>query len=337
MTASVIKLPGTKDLPKGTSKSVRSIMDTILLTPAGVDRWKNPPFQRPLRLGGKNSKVRNLIEELKLNGGVIPGILTLGKHSGETYLIDGQHRVAAFKEAGLEEGFVDVRICHFNSVQEMSEEFVQLNSSLVRLTPDDILRAEESSNPAMKHIRKECPFVGYGFLWSNPHSPILSMSSVIRCWMGSRLETPALYGGGRGGTLGVAQSMELEEAQKCVGFLKLAFDSWGKDREYRRLWGSANLVMCMWIYRRMVIEHRPSKVTKMLKSNFGRCLMGLSAAHKYIDWLAGRTASDRDRNATYNRIRQAFTLRAREDGMGRLTFPGAPWYSQGGSSTRELI
>jgi hypothetical protein len=37
--------------------------------------WKLPAFQRPLRV---NAKVLALVEEIRTEGGVIPGILTLG-------------------------------------------------------------------------------------------------------------------------------------------------------------------------------------------------------------------------------------------------------------------
>src|SRR5439155_2436385 len=39
-----------------------------------------------------NDKVRALAEQVKADGGVMPGIITLGVVDGVTYLIDGQHR-----------------------------------------------------------------------------------------------------------------------------------------------------------------------------------------------------------------------------------------------------
>jgi hypothetical protein len=81
--SNVIRMVGAKEAPR----SVRSKMDTLELTIDALDRWKKPPFQREQRM---TKKVRLLVAELKESGGVIPGILTLGRMDGDTYLIDGQ-------------------------------------------------------------------------------------------------------------------------------------------------------------------------------------------------------------------------------------------------------
>ena len=44
---------------------------------------------------------------------------------------------------------------------EMGDAFVALNSRLVNMRPDDILRGLEGSIPALQEIRASCPFVGY--------------------------------------------------------------------------------------------------------------------------------------------------------------------------------
>ena len=123
----------------------RSRSDTLVVTQAVLKSWKLPPFQRPLR---ENEKVRALVEELKSNGGVLPGVLTLGHLSKDrsTYIVDGQHRLHAFELSELKEVYADVRIIDFDSVDEMGEEFVKLNSSLVRMRPDDVLRGLESAH-----------------------------------------------------------------------------------------------------------------------------------------------------------------------------------------------
>ncbi len=133
-------------------KSVRSAMETLLFTRGEVDAWRVPDFQRPIRV---NAKVLALVEELKRNGGIIPGILTLGKISGDKtiYIVDGQHRAEAFKISELGECIADVRIVTFESFADMANEFVELNSRLVNMRPDDILRSLAQSMPALQRPR----------------------------------------------------------------------------------------------------------------------------------------------------------------------------------------
>src|SRR5687767_8223986 len=178
MSGTVIAMKGLRELPKSAPKSVRSTMDTVLLTQEWVKSMAHVPFQRPLRV---NEKVSALAEELKCSGGVIPGVLTIGVIGKERYLVDGQHRVEAFKLSGLRDGYADVRICHFDSMAEMGEEFVNLNSQLVRMRPDDILRGMEGSNIGLTMIRKACEFVGYDMIRRGASAPILSMSTMLRC------------------------------------------------------------------------------------------------------------------------------------------------------------
>src|SRR5262245_25312391 len=81
--------------------------DTIVITKRTLTEWKIPPFQRDCRV---NAKVIALAEELKHNGGVFPGILTIGILKGATrFIVDGQHRCKAFEISELEEAYSDVR------------------------------------------------------------------------------------------------------------------------------------------------------------------------------------------------------------------------------------
>ena len=153
-------------------KKTRTVVDTILVTPEKVRAWKHPLFQRQLR---ENRKVLALAEQLKTDGGVWPGIVTLGVFEGQTYLIDGQHRAHAFVMSGLAEGYTDVRIHYFNSIADMGDEFVKLNSQLVLLRPDDILRGLEASMPTLARIREQCPFIGYDFVRRSEKAPLVSM------------------------------------------------------------------------------------------------------------------------------------------------------------------
>lgn len=116
-------------------KQTHTVVDTIKVTPAIVKSWLIGPHQRPLRV---NDKVRALAEEIKNDGGVWPGMVTLGQIGAKTYVLDGQHRREAFLLSGQPEGYTDVRVHFFDNLEDMGPEFVRLNSCLVRMGPDDL-------------------------------------------------------------------------------------------------------------------------------------------------------------------------------------------------------
>ncbi len=176
-------------------KATQTVVDTIMFSRADAEKWSIPPFQRPLRI---NAKVAALAASIK-DTGVIPGVLTFGNLDGKEYLIDGQHRRQAFLLAEISVGFSDIRRHYFDNLGEMAEEFVNLNSRLVNMRPDDILRGLEASNEALQRIRKSCPFVGYDQLRRGSSSPIVSMSLLLRAWSESAAETPSSHAKGAAG------------------------------------------------------------------------------------------------------------------------------------------
>lgn len=300
-------------------KTTRTTVDTIIVTPDLVRSWENPPFQRPLRV---NDKVRNLAEKIREDGGVIPGVITLGVLGGRTYRVDGQHRGEAFILSECPEGFCDIRVHQFSTMAEMAEEFVTLNSSLSKFKPDDILRGMEASKESLQKIRKACPFVGYDMIRRGEKSPIVSMSTLLRCWFGSSHEVPATGGIS---AAAMAESLSVDDAQALIAFTQLAHSSWGRDAEYARLWGTLNLTLCMWLYRRTVITPYSQKTPKVTRDQFGRCLMSLSANSQYLDYLVGRQLRDRDRSPAYTRIKTLFTKRLEEEINRRALLPAPAW------------
>lgn len=325
MTLSFIK--GATPAPRG----ARSKMETLLVNLAQVERWKLPPFQRPLR---ENEKVRAIAERLKgEDKGCVPGVLTLGRTDGDPqtlYIVDGQHRIHAFKISGLEEAIMDVRICDYCDMAEMAMAFVELNSAIVRMRPDDILRGMEGSVPAMKAIRQECSYVGYDQIrrGGTRTGPIVSMSALLRTWHSSGTETPG--GGSSQSALELAQSLDMEEAKRLTIFLNRAHAAWGRDPEYFRLWASLNLTICMWLWRRMVLNQfgSPTKRHTIVKAEmFQRCLSSLSADAGFIEWLGGRALNDINRNPAYGRIKAIFTKRLSQEGISAsgIRYPQAAW------------
>jgi hypothetical protein len=305
--------------------AVRSRMDTLVLTPETVATWAHPPFQRPKKI---NAKVRAVAEALKHNGGVISGVLTLGtiRSGKQVYILDGQHRIAAMEMAGIAECYADVRICDFDNMDEMSAEYVEVNSSLVRMDPDDYLRGSEGRFPALRLIKERSPIVGYGNVRRGTgNGPLLSMSVTLRCWAGSTGAPTSTSVA----AMEVARQTSVEEAAYLCQFLHLAAAAWGNDKENFRLWGALNLTMCMWLYRRLVIDRDSlARHVHLTGEQFRRCLMSVSAAHDYVDWLLGRKMAESDRGPCYTRLRSIFTSRLKADGLTPIKMPGGDWITR---------
>lgn len=326
MMSTVLRMPGVKELPRNTPKTVRAIMETMLLTPAGIERWKKPPFQRELKA---TPKVIAFAEELKTNGGIISGIITLGVLVRDTYLVDGQHRLEGFRISGLPEAIADVRICQFDDMPDMGDEFVRLNSALRRLMTDDILRGLEGSNEFLATIRKRCPFVGYDNLRrGGPASlKLIAMSTTIRTWLGSEGITPST---GPSSTECV-RLLDQPITDALTRVLTVCFEAWGKEPENYRLWGALNLSVVFWLWRRLVLLEglaRPrGGLTPVVLDGgqFRQCLMALAANSQYVDWLHGRSLRDRDRSPAYNRVKQVFAGRLGGMGFGRPLLPSPDW------------
>lgn len=321
-------------------KSVRSSMETLLFSRSEVEQWRVPEFQRPIRI---NAKVMALSEEIRQNGGVLPGILTLGRLPNDktNWLVDGQHRVEAFKISELPEFIADVRICQFDTMAEMAEEFVELNSRLVNMRPDDILRSLEQSMPPLRRITDNCEFVSYGQVRrGNAGTALVSMSALLRAWHMSAGDMPN-QNAPNATTL--AAMLDNNEADKIVAFMHIARAAWGIDPENYRLWSSINLTMCMWIWRRLVLDAQRggagtgkvgagySKVVALTPTQFGKCLMAVSADATYVDWLVGRSWTERDRSPCYARLKAIFIRRLQEDFRDRKVMLPAPSWAGGRS------
>lgn len=321
----VISISGAREAPK----SEQSRMDTLIITPAMVNTWKIPPFQRPLRV---NNKVQMVTEHIKKNE-VIEGVLTLGKLKGDSalYVVDGQHRTEAFKLSELNEAIADVRVVPFESMAEMAEEFVRLNSSLVKMRPDDILRGLESSTPALQAILRSCEFVGYDQIRRGKSNPILSMSALLRCWSAASYETPASSSSGLSAAA-LAQSLDQISVQNLIAFLATAHSAWGRDPEYHRLWGNLNLSLCMWLWNRLVIDRDRfgnKRYAVLTIPDFKKCLMSVSAEADYVAWLVGRQLGDRDRSPCYTRLKSIFSRRLADGAKGKKpALPSPAWASK---------
>lgn len=64
---------------------------------------------------------------------------------------------------------------------------------------------------------------------------------------------------------------------------------------------------------------------------FKRCMMSVSAARDYIDWLQGRNLTERDRSPAYVRLKAIFVERVAEEAKGdrkRAVLPAPDWASR---------
>lgn len=309
--------------PQGDAeKATQTTLDTIEITRKLVATWKAPPFQRDVRI---NTGVLALVAELQRDN-VVPGTITLGVLDGDVYIVDGQHRLHAFMMADLAIAYADVRTHYFKTMAAMADEFVKLNSQLVRLRPDDILKGLEQSNKHLQDIRRKCPYVGYDAIRRGPSSPVVSMGALLRVWFGSRPEVPST--GGHSATACAGQ-LDDRETGELTRFLQICFQAWRREKEYQKLWSALNLCLCAWLYRRVVLGPAgkgTSRATKMTEQEFIRGMLALSADANYVDYLVGRNLGDKDRAPAYNRMKSILAKRYADDHGGtKLMLPQPTW------------
>lgn len=306
------------------------ITEQQIVTLADLEAWKLPPFQRPLTM---NSKVMDFSEGLKTNGGFVSGVVTLGQLPGDPslYKVDGNHRCEAAKLSGLTEFFIEVRIMQFDTMEEMAKEYERLNQPLVRMKPDDLLRAREQYCSEMRLLRQQCPYIGYDNVRrASTASPLVSMSAVLRCWFGSAGETPTMGGTGKAGAA-LADSLTGEEVANLSAFLNLAHSAWGNDPENYRLWANLNLTVTMWLFRQIVLKAPTGnkRYIKLTLAQFRLGLLAMCADGNYCDWLYGRNMTDRDRSPCYTKLRTIFSKRLAQEFNGKLPkLPQPSWYNK---------
>ena len=301
-------------------KATQTTLDTIEITRKLVGSWKSPPFQRDVRV---TAGVQALVSELQRDN-VVPGTITLGVLDQQCYIVDGQHRLYAFMASDMPVAYADVRTHFFKSMGDMADEFVRLNSQLVKLRPDDILKGIEQSNKHLQEIRRKCPFVGYDAIRRGPSSPVVSMGALLRVWFGSRPDVPQ----SSHSSTACAGMLDERETLDLVSFLALCFVAWRREKEYQKLWGGLNLCLCAWLYRRVVLGpagQGVSRSIKMTPEQFTRGLLALSADATYVDYLVGRNLGDKDRAPAYNRMKTILAKRYAEDTGQRLLLPSPTW------------
>lgn len=304
-------------------KTTRTTTDTILFTAESIKKWKRPSFQRDIK---RTVKFDELVSLFKTNGGVFPGVLTLGildgDSSGDLYKIDGNHRCEAFEESGTREGVADVRYFR-GTMEDFAEEWVRLNGQISATRPDDLLRAAATNNPKIGKLRSACRVIGFGVVKKRGRIGI-SMSSTLRAWNNAGHATPASRGKAASAIL-IIRDMSDSDLDSLIALINACESAWGRDPEYAALWGQMNLTMVMWIYNRIVARDPDSpKLKRLPMTIFEKCLMSLSADAKYVEWLRGRNGGVH-RSPCYVRVKEMFVRRIREETGLRANLPTPEW------------
>lgn len=295
----------------------------LLLTASEVEKWRTPEFQRVTRL---NSKVKELAEHIRATQ-VLPGELVLGRLRSDPnvlYILDGKHRLLAFDTSGVPEVYAETRTETFEKMAEMAKRYRELNSSLRRMTADDVVKAVEEENSALRHIRICCKFVGYD-IRRHSRVEVVSMSSLLRAWDIARAEVPNTASRS---AVDLAQELSAAQADVMVDFLNVAHIAWGRELDTRALWKTMNITLCIWLYLRLVKRHmvRGSNWTFLETPIFGKCLASLTTKREYLEWLVGRgNMSDEFRAPCYERITAAFALALHAEGITNPIFPSPAW------------
>lgn len=317
---------------------LQSTTELRIITAVMLTQWVLPAFQRPLRV---NAAVLEVAQEILREGGIVPGMITLGVLNGVIYVVDGQHRLHALRlamDAGVKEGMAEVRVCYFNSVGEMALEFKRLNSALVKMRPDDKLRAMEGSCESVATLRKLCPSVGYDNIRRGTSGAMISMSAAIRTAYAAASDS--LVAGGGGSAEAMALKMTATQAREWATFMNIATEAWGFDAPYRRLYATLNLATCGWLYFRLVRgkdRDRASyaRVKAMDEDDFSACLAGLSANTKYLAWLVNRNLTEHDRGPCYKRVTQDFKNTMLTNTGKKIMLPSPEWFAQNGRPVKS--
>lgn len=344
VTATALKLPGAT-LPRSVPKAARPTSEARIFTPSDVTHMithNRPEFQRPLNLNPDVIEAaRDMMREAhgdKERMCTIEGTIEFGRYKGVDYLLDGQHRLfgAYALAAGIkklegttelvtEDGsqplfaLANVMITPYESMAEMADAFVKLNKKLAPLKPDDLLRGRESSNAYLREIREECPFIGYEKNRFTKATTMISMSAAIRTWFGSGATPSSGPNADRAAAL-----LDEVQTERIVAFFRAcAAAGWvNTDRMNERLWGTLNIGINMWLFRKFVYG-TANKIkgtrgaTALSASQYAECMKDLRNPD-YFKFLGSRSLRFQDRRPTYDYVKELF-----EGGLMRCQIVGA--------------
>jgi hypothetical protein len=301
--------------------SAGTVMDAKIVSLDEMNSWQRPPFQRDEKL---TAKVKDFAAGLKTNGGIVSGLILLGKLRGDEttiYLVDGQQRRLACNTSNEKQFYIEFCLKYYTSFVDMAEDFKRTNGRLVSFRPDDFLRAYEVTHPQLRLLHESCDFLGYSRGGSNHRGSVLTVSCALKCWFGAMQPSPAVYGQ----ATELAEHLDEIQRQHMTTFFNTAYSAWESDRCNARLWTNLNLLMCMYLYRKLVLEPRGNPLPKDM---FRKCLLSVAANAGYSEWLVGRQQYERDRDPCFKRLKRIFLARLNSEynGKCRIQFPKPEWF-----------
>ena len=308
-----------KEPPVKAHKGTKTRADYALVNHEVVESWERPFFQRPINI---NRKVKDLASHIAAsNPPALPGVIWLAVYDGRIWIVDGQHRKKSFLISGVPEAFADIMYFYPDSLAEMGQKFRDLNRNLVSMEADDQLRSLEEDVESLKEIRRVCPFIVYGR--EKKKKTTLSMSVAIRAWFGALTDIPTWPSEA---SYELVTNLNKEMTEDLTFFMNLCHSAWGDEPRKAKLWGFLNLIVCAWLYRRLVLSPNSSRSVKLTAKEFQACLVAIGNDQEYVDWLVGRNVAVRDRSPCYTRVKSIIVDYLAQANKGvRPSLPAPDW------------
>ena len=310
----------------------------IKLTPEVINSWLIPDWQRHVRT---NPKGRQLCEDIKeipiLESMIIVGVIQRrGKYV--LYLLDGHHRKEHFLKSGAPYIIIDVKFAYVETMGEMADLYLKCQDQIVKSSPNDNLKGLAVNSKTLNHIIKHCTCVTLDAARSGASNASVTMSTVIQVWYDSNLDPP------KRNTLGsppksitdLAKKLTMRDAETIVAFIKICEEVFGFNNESSALWKHINLVLCLWLYRVMVLKTEWEgcegyKVTYLDDKRFGIGLSALRHSRFYSSMTNKRLGSAVDRKEAYlNMTRWFLSGFPNNNGRTRVRLPKPTWASKKG-------
>lgn len=345
------KIEHIKEMPKGqpwsTSEDGRNPLDytpkseierdtdcvmlQATVTRQQLENWIEPDFQRRT-YKNKNTEALTAMFNARLDAGLkvkIPSTISFGRlksgserYNGrlysdqELYTTDGLQRRGSALASRANEFSVCIRVEFFEQMNKMSEAFWHLNTNLVTMRPDDKLKAMSIEIPVVKALMTCRPGL-IAFLGGKGGSKgrVMSCAKVLSNWYLSGRETPT---NSAPAVTDIATEFPHDEIGPLTRFVMMADDAWEYNYQNNsRLRGQACMVICMWMYRHLVLNpvNPQKRHVRLEEKDFFKMLECLNVP-KFATWVG--TSMDKDRHKAFSLIKEHFRVHLNEENAKRV-------------------